>query len=107
MEDFGFISNVYLGDPVDSYFPFPKKYSDYKVYNLLKGCKDDKDAWTVLAEEYKLHYGSLTEYTDWTGKTHKGTWVDILQNYVDVVHMRRWENDRVDVKNVLTKYNLI
>ena len=79
----------------------------YKVYNLLINCKDDKDAWAVLVEEYKLHYGSITKYTDWTGKTHKGTWIDILQNYVDVVHMRRWENDRVDVNNVLTKYNLI
>ena len=95
------------GDPVDTYHPFPKIYSDYKVYNLLINCKDDKDAWTVLVEEYKLHYGSITKYTDWTGKTHKGTWIDILQNYVDVVHMRRWENDRVDVNNVLTKYNLI
>ena len=37
----------------------------------------------------------------------KGDWIDILQMYVDVVHMRRFDNDRVDVKSVLTKFELI
>jgi hypothetical protein len=102
-----FYSQCVLGDKIDSYHPFPKVYTDYKVYNLLKDCKDDKEAWTVLAAEYKIHYDSISEWTDWQGITHKGTWVDILQTYVDVVHMRRWDLDRIDAKNVLIKYELL
>ena len=49
------------------------------------------------------------EWTMWDGTIIQGTWVDVLQTYVDVVHMIRWFNpeiDRINVRQVLEKFNI-
>lgn len=102
-----FYVQLLMGDKVDTYHPFPKTYSDLKVYNLLKDCKNDKDAWTVIAKEYKTYYEDITEWEVWNKEIKKGSWVDILQTYCDVVHMQRWRDDRINVKEVLIKYELL
>ena len=33
----------------------------------------------------------------------EGNWLDILQMYCDTVHMRRWDNDRIDIKSKHSK----
>lgn len=104
---FWFYYQLICGDKVDTYHPFPKSISDKKFYDKFCNVKDDKEAWTLVAEMYKEHYGDATEYQDWTGTTHKGTWIDILQTYVDVVHMQRWEHDRILVHEVLDKFDLL
>jgi hypothetical protein len=88
-----FYYQLVTGDPVDTYNPFPKgsTYTDLKFYNMFKDFTTDKECWSKIAELYKDAYGHLTEWTDWRGEVVKGTWQDILQCYVDVVHMRRFE----------------
>lgn len=95
------------GDPVDTYHPFPKVLSDLQTYNLLKDCIDDKEYWQVVVDQYKLHYADITEWEAWDGSVHQGTWLDILQVYCDVVFMQRWENDRLDIKSILQKFEII
>lgn len=102
-----FYYQVVCGDKVDTYHPFSKVVSDKAFYNAFKDIDNDKDAWTLVVSWYKRHYGAVEEYQDWSGKVHKGTWVDILQTYVDVVHMQRWENDVIDVRKVLALYDLL
>lgn len=77
-------------------------------YNTFKDIKTDKDAWTFVANLYKEAYGDVTEW-DANGVLVKGTWIDILQAYVDVVHMRRWLTpiDRLIVRNILKQYEII
>ena len=94
------------GDRVDTYHPFPKTLSDLKVYNLLKDCKNDKDCWEVVVEQYKAIYSDITEWEAWDGSIHQGTWIDILQVYFDVAFMQRWENDRPFVKDILTNLGI-
>lgn len=98
---------ILCGDKVDTYNPFPKQMTDLQFYNLFENVKTDEEAWTLIAQKYKEHYEHITEWVTWTGDVHKGTWVDLLQCYCDVAHMQRWEGDRLNVKNVLKKYNLI
>ena len=102
-----FYTQVLLGDPVDTYKPFSKGMTDYSVYNLLKDCKTDLDCWTIVANKYKEAFGALKSWTSWEGIEIKGTWIDILQTYVDVVHMRRYPDDRIVVEKVLKKYEII
>lgn len=80
--------------------------SDKTFYNAFKDITNDQEAWETVVTWYKQHHGSVTEYQDWSGKTHQGTWVDILQTYVNVVHMQRWKDDVIDVRKVLKLYNL-
>lgn len=99
---------IVCGDPVDTYNPFKvPKYSDFKFYNIFKDIDNDKDCWSKIYQLFYERYGNTTEYEDWKGIKHKGGVLEILQNYVDVVHMQRWENDRLDVKAILSSYGII
>ena len=114
-----FYSQLLTGDKADDYYPCdvykqitdnPSKsplITDLKCFNLLKDCTSDKECWQAIVTIYKGWYENISAWKDWQGNEVKGDWIDILQMYVDVVHMRRFDNDRVDVKSVLTKFELI
>lgn len=114
-----FYAQLLTGDKADDYYPCdiykqitnnPSKsplITDLKAFNHLKDCQSDKECWTVISSIYKEWYKDVKEWKDFNGKTVKGGWTDILQLYVDVVHMRRFDNDRVDVKSVLSKFEII
>lgn len=114
-----FYSQLLTGDKADNYFPCdlhraltsnPSKspvITDYKCFNLLNECKTDAECLTVLKNTYYEWYKDVTSWTTWTGETVKGDWIDILQMYFDVVHMRRFDGDRVDVRNLLARFGLL
>ena len=82
-------------------------YDQESFYKAFESVESDEEAWAIVVDWYKRHYGSVTKYEDWSGKEHVGSWVDILQTYVNVVHMQRWENDVIDVRKVLKQYKLL
>ena len=114
-----FYAQLLTGDKADDYYPCdiykqitenPRKsplITDLKAFNYLNPCTTDKECWEVISNVYKEWYKDVKEWKDFKGKTVTGDWIDILQVYVDVVHMRRFENDRVIVKNVLSKFDII
>lgn len=102
-----FYYQIVCGDKVDTYHPFPKVVSDKTFYEAFDSITNDREAWEVVVDWYKKHYGDIESYVDWSGKEHKGSWIDILQTYVDVVHMQRWEHDAIDVRAVLLSYGIL
>lgn len=103
-----FYYQVICGDPVDTYKAFSRVMTPLAFYNSFKDIKTDKEAWSFVANLYKEAYGDLTEWNA-NGVIVKGTWIDILQAYVDVVHMRRWLKpiDRLIVRDILKQYKII
>lgn len=114
-----FYSQLLTGDPVDNYFPcdiykqkknIDKKsaiLSDFKVFNMLKDLTTDKECLEVIKNTYYDWYKDVTFWLDFTGNRVEGNWLDILQMYCDVVHMRRWDDDRIDIRQVLTDMKII
>lgn len=102
-----FYYQVVCGDPVDTYTPFKPAKTPYKFSKEFEGISNDKDAWQYVVNEYKAYFGDITEYTDWQGTVHKGTWLDILQTYVNVVHMHRWVDDYINVKKTLDSLEVV
>jgi hypothetical protein len=114
-----FYAQLLTGDKADNYFPCDyyktvvgndsksPLITDLKCFNMLNECKTDAECWNVIVQQYREWYGQIDSWVNWKGETVKGTWIDILQVYVDVVHMRRFDNDRVDVRTLLTKFGLI
>lgn len=114
-----FYAQLLTGDKADNYFPcdLHRKLTnnsskspvitDYKCFNLLDECKTDAECLKVIKDTYYGWYKDVTEWTTWTGKTVKGDWKDILQMYFDVVHMRRFDDDRVDVNALLARFGLL
>lgn len=100
-----------FGDPVDAYKPCELakvKFGEIGAYEILKGCKTDKEALEAVAKQYQIWYPEPITYKAWNGEAQKDkTWLDIWQLYADCAFMRRWEGDRFDVRKVLTKAGII
>ena len=98
-----------LGDGVDGYKPTDlckARFGDKSVLKLLGDLKTDRDCIAAVAETYRKWYPEIVEYTAWDGTPQRKDYVEIMQMYSDCCHMRRWENDRVIVKDVLTKLGI-
>lgn len=104
------------GDAVDCYHGCTlwkmagtgRKFGEVAAFNLLKDCKTDKEAWTVLYNTYKSWYNEPVTYiAEFNGQEYTKDAVDIMQLYVDCAHMRRWKDDVIDVRGVLTKLGII
>lgn len=95
-----------FGDPVDCYKPCElakAKFGEVGAYDLLKNTTNDKEALEAVVAKYKVWYPKPVTYRDWNDKLQTKDWLDIMQMYADCAFMRRWENDRFDVKAVLEK----
>lgn len=108
-------AQILLGDSADDYKPTDLysmitgnkgNYADTGVYNTLKDCKTDKECWEAIVVKYQEWYGEIEGWHSWEGVPQEGTWLDLLQLYVDCPFMRRVDNERLDVRAVLTKLNI-
>jgi hypothetical protein len=97
---------ILFGDPVDGYKPCELakgRLGDIGAYELLKSAKNDKEALEVLVRQYKLWYPEPVIYRDWAGNLQTKDWLEIMQMYADCAFMRRFEGDRLIMKDVLDK----
>ena len=67
-----------------------------------KDLNTDKECLKVIKDVYYNWYKDVSFWTDYNGNKVEGDWLDILQMYCDTVHMRRWDDDRIDIKKVLS-----
>lgn len=108
-----FYVQLLMGDEADGYSPNDivkgkDNMTDLRTFKLLEHLDTDEKCWQAIVQTYKGWYPKKVEWISaYSGKQMTGTWVDVLQLYADVVHMRRWDNDRLDVRKILEKYGLL
>lgn len=85
-----FYYQLVCGDPVDTYTPFKPAKTPFKFHREFDGIDNDKDAWQYVVNEYRNYFGDSKEHVAWDDTVLTGGWLQILQIYVDVVHMQRW-----------------
>ena len=105
------------GDPVDGYKPTDlvelvkgkkPRFGEKAVYKLLSACRNDKEAWQVIHDQFLSWFGNEKfSYTAWNGVEVITTYVDVIQMYFMCAKMLRWENDFPQVNDVLKKYGII
>lgn len=100
---------IIKGDRVDNIDP--SCFSDYKVgdtiaYRTLKDLTTDKECWQAIVDIYKKMYPEPKSVVGWRGDTILIDWLYVLQEVFDLVRMHRWEDDFVDVVDVLDKLNV-
>lgn len=96
---------IAAGDPTDNYKSnaFSKvSYAIKGAYNDLRDCKTDKEAWAKLVEIFKRLYPEKITVDGCKGAVEID-WLHVMQEMTDMAHMRRWKDDRIVVKDVLTK----
>ncbi len=95
-----------MGDPTDDYNPCEickVKFGEKSAYKLLKDCTTDTEAVQVVYDTYKKWYPAEVKYTSWEDKEIVTDVFGIMQMYLDCARMRRWADDTLDVKDLLTK----
>jgi hypothetical protein len=95
-----------LGDKIDTYSPTylaKVKWGEVATYNMLKDCKDDRQALTAIVEQYKKWYPEPVTYLSWYGEEMTKDWLGIAEEIWTLARMKRWIGDNVTMKEVLDK----
>lgn len=82
-------------------------FGEAAAFKVLDSSTNDKEALTALYNQYKAWYPNRVIYMDHTGQMQDKDAIDIMQMYFDCAHMRRWEDDRIDVAVLLDKLGVI
>lgn len=80
-----------------------KRNGEVKAFNVLKDCKNDKEAFLAMKEHFLWLYPEPKEVTNWKGDTFVIDWLYVMQECFDMAHLQRWKDDRVDIKQVFEK----
>jgi hypothetical protein len=100
-----------IGDSTDHYNPCDicgVRYGEKSAYKLLEPLTTDKECIQAVYNQYKEWYPEkIISYTDWEGNTQQKSLIEIMQMYMDCYRMRRFENDVVNVEDVLIKMEII
>lgn len=109
---------VCVGDKADNYNPRDlveqvrgkkPKFGDKAAYTLLAQCKTDKECLQSLHDLYLSWFGSEKfSYKTWDGKVvDNADYITALQLYFDCARMLRWEGDKVIVRSMLNKMEVM
>lgn len=106
-----FYHQVLSGDSSDCYkanSANPEcEWGDKSSYNLLKDCKTDEEALIAIKTGYQLIYPEPRKIVGWRGDEITVDWKYCAKENFDLARMLRWENDNVDLYEVLHKFNLL
>jgi hypothetical protein len=100
---------ICVGDPSDCYKPtelVSAKYGAASAFKDFDQLTTDKECWEKMKELYQGWYPEEFMYTAWNGEEVKGSWLQMMQLYTDCAHMRRFETDRLDVEQTLSKMGI-
>lgn len=98
------------GDSIDGLNPTylaKKRFGEKSSYKLLKDLTTDKECWKAVHDLYLSWYPESVEYIDQTGAKNCADYLNLAQVYWDGIHMLRWEGDKVDIREVMKKMDII
>lgn len=98
-----------FGDPVDHYKPCElsgNKFGEVSAFNLLHPCTTDQECLQAVYNLYHKWHPEGAKYTAWNGVEQDIDTVAYMQLYFDVARMRRWENDQVDINELLDTFKV-
>lgn len=99
-----------LGDTADGLHPTylsKSRFGEKTAFKLFSELKTEKDCWQTVHDLYLKWYPKPVEYTDQNGVWCGADYLDMAQIYWDGIHMMRWENDRVNIREVMKKMGII
>ena len=81
---------------------------DKSFFKELSPTTNDKEAFIVLSNLYKKWFGEEDfTYTAWNGDYVTTNWIGAMQMIWDCAYMRRWEGDKPQVGEIMTKMGII
>jgi hypothetical protein len=100
---------ICYGDLTDNYKSNCKSalsWGEKSSYDALKDCKTDREAWQALVNVYKNLYPEPRDVESCKGEVIRIDWLYVLQEITTMAHMLRYKDDKIVVKDVLTKLGI-
>jgi hypothetical protein len=90
-----------------------KSFGVVAMYDLLKDCKNDKEAVEAVLRQYKAWYypkgkslDEKIEYIDWQGNPQTKTLIEFMDLYAWCCHMKRSEDDVFSTEKLLNNLGI-
>ena len=96
-------------DAIDNYYAncfSDQKNGEVAVYNRLKDCKTDKEAFQAMKDHFLYLYPEPKIITNWKGDTFEIDWMYVMQECFDLAHLLRFPNDRVNLRDAFKKQGI-
>lgn len=101
-----------VGDATDNIRPYQWfdgcRFGDKAAFELIGGCKDEKEMWTNIVDQYKTWFPSgKVEFTNFDGNEiclTVGQWMSII---FSMVYMKRSPNDKTTLASELKRVGVI
>lgn len=78
-------------------------WGEKSAYKVLVDCQTDKQAWQVMWDTFKHLYPEPKTVIGWRLKEIEIDAMYVFQEMVNMAHLHRWENDFINVKDILIK----
>lgn len=101
-----FYHQILFGDRADHYCPYEltqSKFGEKASFDTLSKLSTDRECWQAIYDTYIKWYPEPFEYIAWNGDVVKGDALQQMQMYIDCAHMRRYDGDRLNVQDILSK----
>jgi len=99
-----------VGDTIDGLNPCELakvKFGEKSGYKALVDLQTDFECWQAVHDLYLKWYPEKVSFVDQNCQPQTFDYLDIAQVYWDGIHMMRWENDKVSIREVMTKMGVI
>lgn len=88
-------------DSADNYFAncfSEQKNGEVFVYNALKDCKNDTEAFLAMKDHFRYLYPEPKVITNWRNESFEIDWFYVMREMFDLAHLQRWPGDRIDLR---------
>lgn len=100
-----------FGDSSDNVKPYQHfdgiRFGEASAFKVISPCKDEKEMWIAIVNQYKKWFPDGVEFTDFSGVDRKftaGQWASII---FQAVYMKRAEDDKTTLTSTLKRVGAI
>ncbi len=97
------------GDPTDGFCPYElsgQKFGEKAAYNLLKDCKNEKEALEKVIQQFRQWYPESITYQDWKGETQTKDAIQIADMYFKCCRMMETRTDMLNFIAFAERYGV-
>lgn len=79
------------------------KNGEVFVYNALKDCKNDVEAFEAMKKHFLYLYPEPKVITNWHNESFQIDWFYVMNEMFQLAHLQRWKDDKVNLRQTFER----